>query len=121
MTFNPSLRWGIFFVDYIAVYANMKLNKDERGAVVIMLESTKYIATPPGATIKEQLNDRGMTQKEFANRMGMSKKRASKLLSGCVHLTPDTAERLELVLGIPAGFWNKLEAIYQEKSSSRKW
>lgn len=86
-----------------------------------MLESKKYIATPPGATIKEQLNDRGMTQKEFANCMGMSEKHVSKLLSGCVHLTPDTAERLELVLGIPAGFWNKLEAIYQEKSSSRKW
>lgn len=31
-----------------------------------MLESKSYIATPPGVTIQEQLDDRGMTQKEFA-------------------------------------------------------
>ncbi len=78
-------------------------------------ESRHYIATPPGTTIKEQLVDRGMTQKEFAIRMGMSEKHISKLINGDVHLTPDVAERLEMVLGIPASFWNKLEAIYQEK------
>jgi HTH-type transcriptional regulator/antitoxin HigA len=80
-----------------------------------MLESKSYIATPPGATIKEQLDDRGMTQKEFAKRMGMSEKHISKLVNGDVHLTPETAEKLERVLGVPARFWNKLEAIYQEK------
>ena len=63
-------------------------------------ESRHYIATPPGATIKEQIVDRGMTQKEFAIRMGMSEKHISKLINGDVHLTPDVAERLELVLGI---------------------
>ncbi len=34
-----------------------------------MVRSRSYIATPLGATIKEQLNDRGMSQKEFAARM----------------------------------------------------
>lgn len=80
-----------------------------------MLESKSYIATPPGATIKELLEDRGMTQKEFSKRMGMSEKHTSKLINGEVHLTTDMAEKLELVLGVPAGFWNNLEAIYQEK------
>ena len=32
-----------------------------------------------------------------------------------MRLTPDVAVRLESVLGIPAQFWNNLEAIYQEK------
>ena len=85
-----------------------------------MLESKSYIATPPGVTIKEQLDDRGMTQKEFAKRMGMSEKHISKLINGDVHLTPDTAEKIERVLGVPAGFWNKLEAIYQEKLAKVK-
>ena len=62
-----------------------------------MLESKSYIATPPGATIKELLEDRGMTQKEFSKRMGMSEKHTSKLINGEVHLTPDMAEKLELV------------------------
>ena len=85
-----------------------------------MLESKSYIATPPGATIKEQLGDRGMTQKEFAKRMGMSEKHISRLINGEVHLTPETAEKLEMVLGVPASFWNKLEAIYQEKLAKVK-
>lgn len=55
-----------------------------------MVKNRNFIATPPGATIKEQLLDRGLSQKEFA-------------------------VRLEMVLGVPAKFWNKLEATYREK------
>ena len=80
-----------------------------------MVRSRSIIATPPGATIKEQLNDRGMSQKEFAARMDMSEKHISKLINGEVQLTPEVAVRLELVLGVPAKFWNNLEAIYREK------
>ena len=80
-----------------------------------MVRSRSYIATPPGATIKEQLIDRGMSQKEFAIRMDMSEKHISKLINGEVLLTSETAIRLETVLGVPAKFWNNLEAIYREK------
>ena len=80
-----------------------------------MVKSRSFIATPPGATIKEQLIDRGLSQKEFALRMGMSEKRISKLINGDVQLTPEVAVRLEMVLGVPAKFWNKLEATYREK------
>lgn len=80
-----------------------------------MVKSRSFIATPPGATIKEQLLDRGLSQKEFSLRMDMSEKHISKLINGEVHLTPDVAVRLEMVLGIPAKFWNKLEATYREK------
>jgi len=80
-----------------------------------MVRSRSFIATPPGATIKEQLNDRGMSQKEFAARMNMSEKHISKLINGDVQLTPEVAVRLEMVLGVPAKFWNNLEAVYREK------
>lgn len=80
-----------------------------------MTRSRTYIATPPGSTIKEQLEDRGMSQKEFASRMGMSEKHISHLINGEVQLTPDVANRLEMVLGLPAKFWNNLEAIYRDK------
>ena len=36
------------------------------------MRSRTIIATPPGATIKEQLDDRGMTQKEFALRISFA-------------------------------------------------
>ena len=80
-----------------------------------MVKSRTFIATPPGATIKEQLQDKGMNQKEFATRMELSQKHVSKLINGEVQLTPEVAVRLEMVLGIPARFWNKLEATYREK------
>ncbi len=80
-----------------------------------MVRSRSYIATPPGATIKEQLKDKGMSQKEFAARMDMSEKHISKLVNGEVQLTPEVAVKLEMVLGVPARFWNNLEAVYREK------
>lgn len=79
------------------------------------MRSRKTIATPPGATIREQLEDREMTQREFAVRMDLSEKHVSKLINGEVHLTPEVALRLEYVLGVPAQFWLRLEANYQEK------
>ncbi|MCQ2515489.1 MAG: helix-turn-helix domain-containing protein [Saccharofermentans sp.] len=80
-----------------------------------MVRSRSYIATPPGATIKEQLIDRGMSQKEFAARLGLSEKHICRLIKGDVQLTPDVAVKLEIVLGVPAKFWNNLESIYREK------
>ena len=80
-----------------------------------MVRSRSYIATPPGATIREQLKDRGMSQKKFAFRMDMSEKHISKLINGDVLLTPDVVVRLETVLDVPARFWSNLEAIYREK------
>lgn len=81
----------------------------------MMIRSRTIIATPPGASIREQLVDRGMSQKEFALRMGMSQKHISRLINGEVQLTAEAAIRLEMVLGIPAAFWSNLEAIYRDK------
>lgn len=80
-----------------------------------MIKSKTYIAIPPGYTIKEQLECKNMSQKEFAARMDMSEKHISKLINGEVLLTTDMAMRLELVLGVSASFWSNLEFIYREK------
>ena len=82
---------------------------------MIMLESKKYIAIPPGATIVEQLNDVGMTTKEFADCMGLTAKGIDMLLAGKMALSQDIACKLESVLGVPAKFWNNLEVIYRTK------
>ena len=79
------------------------------------MRSRSSVAIPPGATIEEQLNDRGMSQKELAVRMDMSEKHINKLINGDVLLTPEIAVKLEMALGVPAKFWNNLEAIYREK------
>ena len=82
-----------------------------------MINSRSTIAIPPGMTIREQLINRSMSQKEFANRMDMSEKHISRLINGKVELSHDVALRLESVFGIPAKFWNNLEAIYRENEA----
>lgn len=79
-----------------------------------MVRSRSFIAVPPGETIKEMLEDRGISQKEFAGRIGMSEKHVSKLMNGDVQLTMEMARRLETVLGPSVQFWCRLEAFYRE-------
>lgn len=52
--------------------------------------------------------------------MNMSEKQIRNLINGDVQLTFDVAARLEMVLGLPAKFWNNLEAIYRKKLSKIK-
>lgn len=75
----------------------------------------KTIAIPPGATIREMLDDRKMSDTVFAFCMGMSPAEAEALIQGKTSLTDRVAYRLELVLGPPAKFWTNLEAIYRKK------
>ena len=80
-----------------------------------MISSRTYLAVPPGMTIKDMLDDRGLSQRKFASMMEMSEKHMSKLINGEVILTPDVAFRLEMTLGMDAGFWTRLEALYREE------
>mgnify|MGYP002520814572 CR=1 FL=1 len=77
--------------------------------------SKTYIAIPPGATIEEQLKDRGMTAKDLAEKLGWTEEYVEALLNGETPLTPYVAECLEVALGLPAKFWAGLETIYREK------
>lgn len=80
-----------------------------------MIESENYIAVPPGATILELLEDRGMSREEFAKGMEMTEEDVVGLIDGKAVLTTLTAQKLEQVLGVPASFCEKLEAQYREK------
>ncbi|MFC0864859.1 helix-turn-helix domain-containing protein [Sphaerimonospora cavernae] len=70
-------------------------------------------AVPPGDTLRELLEEKGMTQRELAERVGLSPKHVNQLIHGLVRLTPEVAESLERVVGTPARLWNRLEADYQ--------
>src|SRR5690606_28531390 len=63
-------------------------------------------AVAPGETLKEVLEDLGMSQAELATRTGLSPKHVNQVIQGHVGLTPDMAARLEPVVGVPARIWN---------------
>ncbi len=69
--------------------------------------------TPPGATLTDLLEERGMSQVELARRMGRPEKTISEIIHGKAAITPETALQLESVFNVPAQFWVAREANYR--------
>lgn len=66
--------------------------------------------THPGEMLLEEfLKPLGLTQTEFAHRLGVSYPRLNEVIRGRRSITPDTALRLARVLGMPADFWLGLQ------------
>jgi addiction module HigA family antidote len=78
------------------------------------LELAKYFLTSPGDTIQEHIDFIGMSQAEFAERMGRPKEKINDLIKGRLPLTTSTAFKLEKVLGISASFWINAENTYRK-------
>ena len=70
--------------------------------------------SPPGSTLLELLEERGITQAELARRMGRPLNPINEMILGAKEITEDTALELERVLGTPANFWLAREANYRE-------
>lgn len=71
-------------------------------------------AIPPGETLRELLDEKGLSQSDLARRTGMAEKTISQIMTGDAPISLDTATKLELVLGTPASFWNSRELAYRE-------
>lgn len=78
---------------------------------------TPDYAVPPGYTVKEVMESLNMTQKELAVRTELTVQTLNRIFNGEQPLSYGTANRLELVTGVPANFWNNLEAQYREQLS----
>jgi antitoxin HigA-1 len=66
--------------------------------------------THPGVMLLEEfVVPLGITQNELAERLGISRVRLSEILRQQRSITPDTALRLERVLGMSADFWLSLQ------------
>jgi len=73
-----------------------------------------YLVTP-GEVLEDYLNHLGMTQAELSDRTGLAKKTINEIIKAKSPITPETALKLERVLGRPAHFWSNLERQYQEE------
>ena len=71
------------------------------------------LAIPPGEILAEEIEARGMTQRELAARLGRPPQVVNEIIRGKKAITPDTAIGLCQVLGIEASYWMNLEADYQ--------
>ena len=74
------------------------------------LRSKARKPTHPGAILREDvLPELGITQGEFADRLGVSRRTVSEILHERRPVTPDMAIRLGKLLGNGAGLWLRMQ------------
>lgn len=74
------------------------------------LRNKNRAPTHPGALLREVvLPDLGITQGEFADRLGVSRRTVSEILHERRSVTPDMAIRLGKLLGNGAGLWLRMQ------------
>lgn len=69
-----------------------------------------YSTVHPGEVLKDELDTRGVKQKDFAATIGMPASVLNDIVNGKRSVTPDIAILLEAALGKDAGSWLRLQA-----------
>lgn len=69
----------------------------------------------PGETLKDILEDRGMTQKELSIRTEVTEKHISTIINGLKPISVAFAKKLEYAFEIDASFWINLQANYDKE------
>jgi len=75
-------------------------------------QSTPHSPTHPGTILKNELDSRDISQKEFAQSIDMQVTMLNELIKGKRTVTADIALTLEIALDIPADFWVNMQAQY---------
>lgn len=76
-----------------------------------------YMATSPGQILKRELEARGITQKEFAEQLGMKPSNLNLIINGKIAITERFALKLQEALGIDAESWMSLQKGYEYDTS----
>ncbi|MCI9607492.1 MAG: HigA family addiction module antidote protein [Muribaculaceae bacterium] len=73
---------------------------------------TPFEPTHPGELIRDELEERNMTQVKLAERIGVSPSLLNEVVNGKRGINTELALLLEAALGISADMWLKLQADY---------
>ena len=71
-----------------------------------------FEATHPGELIKDELKERGLTQKRLSEMTGIQASVISETITGKRSISLNMAIALEKALGIPADMWMNLQTQY---------
>jgi HTH-type transcriptional regulator/antitoxin HigA len=70
-------------------------------------------ALPPGEFLKDELEQRGWTQEEFAAIIGRPTTLVNQIVLGKRAVTPEAAAEIGAALGVDAEYWMNLETAYR--------
>lgn len=80
-----------------------------------IVEYKDLIAFHPGQYVSELIEDYNVTQKEFAERLGVSAKTVSKLVNAEESISKETAHKLAKLSGVSMQTWLNLQNAYDVK------
>ena len=80
-----------------------------------MIKHKHLYAFHPGYFVKQIIEDEGVTQDEFAARLGITSKTLSELVNGKINLSKEVAEALSSMLGTSVEMWLNLQKKYIER------
>ena len=76
-----------------------------------------FMAGHPGMMIRPELEERGISQKEFAKMLGTQPSHLSEVLNGKRAITTDLAMKIENAIGLPAKILLSAQAQYELESA----
>lgn len=74
--------------------------------------TTPFVATHPGELVRDELRERGLTQKQLATMAGLSPAVVSDIVNARRSVNKTIAVSLEKALGIPVVMWMNLQSQY---------
>ena len=88
----------------------VKLNNTDSGMIANNIRPSAPIH--PGELLKDELEYRGVTQKSFAEKIGVPAPVLNDVLNGKRQISTEYAMLIEAATGIDASLWLKLQAEY---------
>jgi len=79
---------------------------------------TPFVTTHPGEMLKDELKERGMTQKQLAVETGIKPSVLSETINGKRSVSLSVAVALEKALDIPADIWMNMQTQYDLDSAN---
>lgn len=76
-------------------------------------ELIPFIATHPGEMVRDEIRERGITQKQLSEETGIKASVLSETINGKRPVSKNVAIALEKALGIPAEIWMNLQTQYE--------
>ena len=78
-------------------------------------EYKDIVAFHPGYYIADIIEDMGISQAEFAARIGTTVKGLGQLVNGQANISNDLAKKLSVMMGTSAEVWLNLQDTYNQK------
>ena len=84
-----------------------------------MNNTTPFVVTHPGELIRDEMRERGLTQKQLAVLSGLTPTTVSELVRARRNVTEEIALSLEKALGIPKVMWMNLQSQYDHDTAEQ--